>query len=114
MSPIEYTNRGFAIINFDDYNGLPCSVQESSLAEEKCLWVGVNDARPMILCREAARLGLTPADDNGWMPYPIPEQVSLSTRMHLTRNQARALAEILTHFADTGVLSATTSLTEEP
>lgn len=38
------------------------------------------------------------------MPYPIPEAVSLHTRMHLSRDQVRDLLPALQHFVDTGEL----------
>lgn len=36
------TERGFTIIEFDDDYGEPCSIQESSLMGEPCLWLGSN------------------------------------------------------------------------
>ena len=46
------TNRGFRRVDFTDRYGAACSLQESSLATEAAIWLGVND--PM-----ASRMHLT-------------------------------------------------------
>lgn len=98
------TGRGFDVLEFQDFYDAECSVQESSLADKQCVWVGVNDAKPQILASRAASYGVTTTETTGWIPYPIPEGVLLTTRMHLTRGQARKLASVLDYFADYGVL----------
>jgi hypothetical protein len=45
------TRRGFAIRHFTDLYGLPCSIQESSIATEEAIWFGVDEARRMHLTR---------------------------------------------------------------
>lgn len=104
----EKTSRGFAYMSFSDVHGNSCSIQKSSLAELDCIWIGLNDANAQILARHAIRLGLKPEEggdkDNGWVPYSIPEEVSLSTRMHLSREQVKALLPILRKFVKTGEL----------
>lgn len=45
LSKYSLTDRGFARLEFRDYNGMPCSVQKSSLAEVDCVWVGVDKQR---------------------------------------------------------------------
>jgi hypothetical protein len=87
------TERGFAVIDFEDRYDQSCSIQKSSLATEDAIWFGVNDADPKILVPNV-----------GWTKYPIPEEVSLSTRMHLTQDQVKELLPILQHFVDTGEL----------
>lgn len=42
---IEHTNRGFAFVKFIDRYGFECSLQKSSLAEEDCIWFGVQENR---------------------------------------------------------------------
>lgn len=102
------TGRGFAITKFQDRNDIGCSLQKSSIATEDCIWLGVDDAQPVIMARDAIRLGLKPVEggekDNGWVPFPVPQEVLMHTRMHLTRQQAKELAEALTYFADNGEL----------
>lgn len=39
------TDRGFAIIEFDDRNGDPCSMQKSSAANSDLFWLGRNTDR---------------------------------------------------------------------
>jgi hypothetical protein len=43
-------------------------------------------------------------DTTGWVPYPVPEDVLLSTRMHLTRDEVAELLPILKRFVETGEL----------
>lgn len=72
------TKRGALVGEFTDRYGASCSIQESSYPDEDCVWLGV----------EVDAMGeMTP---NG--------------RMHLTRDQARQLAEVLLHFAEVGAL----------
>ena len=71
------TKAGLLRAEFKDRFGSECSVQESSMAGEECIWVGVE------------------VDFNG---------VEVPQRMHLTREMARDLIEVLRHFARTGRL----------
>lgn len=100
LGKTEKTNRGFKTVKFKDYYGAPCSLQASSLAiYEKpgtsAIWLGVDDAAPKVLHGKAASLGVKTTATEGWVPYPIPEDVLLTTRMHLTREQVEALIEHL-------------------
>lgn len=101
---LKATPRGFDITNFKDRYGLNCSLQKSSLATEDCIWFGVDDADPKIMASDAARLGLPVEDDSGWVPFDIPQEVILHTRMHLTQEQVKELLPFLTLFAETGEL----------
>lgn len=78
--PIEFeaTRRGSLVGKFTDRFGAHCSLQESSYAEEECLWLGVE------------------VDSMG--------DALSSARMHLTRDLARQLAEALLYFAREGAL----------
>jgi len=102
------TERGFGRIEFEDFYGVKCSVQKSSLAEYDCIWLGCNGANPQIMARDAIRLGLKPIEggekDNGWVPFDVPDRVLMNTRMHLNREQVKALLPILKHFVKTGEL----------
>lgn len=107
MITYDKTQNGLLRANFADRNHNACSVQESSLAEEACLWLGMNEAHASIMAVDAEALGMdTKGQDWGWVPYPIPEQVLIPTRMHLTQEQVAALLPILQHFAATGELLA--------
>lgn len=86
------TNRGFSIINFNDLYDVECSLQKSSLATEDAIWLGVDDADPKII------------DGIGWVPYDIPDDVILNTRMHLNREQAKKLVDAINVFIETGDL----------
>lgn len=103
--PLEATQRGFTLGKFTDYYGAPCSIQKSSIATEDCIWLGVDDAQPKIMARDAINLGLpTSGETHGWVDYEIPKEVLLSTRMHLTQAMAKELLPLLHRFVETGEL----------
>jgi len=87
------THRGFALIEFTDRYGAKCSLQKSSLATEDAIWLGPDDADPK---------QLVPGE--GWQPVALPENINMTTRMHLTREQVAELLPVLNHFVDTGEL----------
>lgn len=72
------TQRGFSRVDFQDFYGKNCSLQKSSLATKDCIWLGANSGDHV----DGACLA----------------------RMHLTREQVRALLPLLHHFAETGEL----------
>jgi len=90
------TRRGFSLIEFKDFYGLECSIQKSSLATDDAIWIGIDNPNPQIMASKTKEGG------TGWVPYSIPEDVSLSTRMHLTVYQVKDLLPILTKFVETG------------
>lgn len=98
------TGRGFAIGEFTDRYGAKCSIQKSSLATEDAIWLGIDDADPQIMASDAKKLGIPTDQDTGWVKYKIPDEVLISTRMHLTQDMVRELLPILQRFAETGEL----------
>ena len=97
------TNRGFGRIDFTDRYNESCSLQASSLATEAAIWLGINDAHPQIMASDAIRLGIdTNHQTTGWVPFDIPSEVLMSTRMHLTQKEVRELLPLLQRFAETG------------
>lgn len=98
------TNRGFGLIEFIDRYGEPCNIQKSSLADEDAIWVGVANPSPQIMASDAWKLGVDTDESTGWIPYPLPKEVLLNSRMHLTREQVLAILPALQHFVDTGEL----------
>lgn len=85
------TERGFTRIEFIDRSNVKCSIEKSSLATEDAICLGVDYPDPKIFC-----IG------EGWVNYPIPENVLISTSMHLTVDQVKQLLPILQKFVDTG------------
>lgn len=75
---IDFTQRGFAVAKFTDRYGSICSIQDSSLASEAAIWLGVNTDFEGREC----------------------------TRMHLTQDMVRALLPMLTRFAETGSVAS--------
>lgn len=97
------TDRGFRKGIFKDRYGELCSIQKSSLATEDAVWLGIEDANSQIMQSNANKLGLAKIENPvGYMKYIVPEEVSMSTRMHLTRKQVKALLPILQKFVKTG------------
>lgn len=110
------TNRGFKKMTFEDRYNDECSLQESSLATENAIWFGIEDPKPQIMASDAVKLGHEdlldeskgPEKFNGWVEWPIPDEVSLSTRMHLTVPLIEELLPYLNYFAITGRLPSKT------
>lgn len=92
------TSRGFMVGEFTDRYGVPCSIQESSLATESALWLGVADSLPQVLVPGE---GWKAVDLNACFPG---RELHLATRMHLTRGMARQLIPLLQHFVTSGEL----------
>ena len=105
------TQRGFIKLLFKDSYNKHCSLQESSNAEDDFIWLGIENAEPLIMEQDAVKLGLISSDKPaaGWMDYPIPEEVLLHTRMHLSKEQATILGLKLLHFGTSGDISERTS-----
>jgi hypothetical protein len=92
------TARGFRLYTFTDRYGEKCSLQASSLASESAIWLGIDNPNPQIMASK------TPEGGTGWVPYKIPEDVMISTRMHLTVEQVKELLPILQAFVENGEL----------
>jgi len=99
------TSRGFDLVRFVDASGKKCSLQQSSIGDSSCIWLGIDGPDPQILKSQAVDLGLLPPGEvSGWMPYPIPDGVSINTKMHLGQKQIEDLIEILQNWLEHGTL----------
>ena len=85
------TERGFALISFEDYYGVECSLQKSSLADIDAIWFGCNNANPRQLIH-----------GSGWVEIDMPDEYIANTRMHLAQDQVKELLPHLIKFAKTG------------
>ena len=90
------THRGFALITFQDLYDTPCNIQKSSLAFDDAIWIGCEGR---VHQRKKWNKEHTSFD---WATWNTPENVSLNTRMHLTRKQVFQLLPILLKFILTG------------
>lgn len=103
------TKRGFEVLEFKDDYGVECNVQISS-AVEPHVWLGVPSPRASIMYKDAKDLGLNlekrfpETNEWGWCDFPIPKEVLMESRMHLTKKQAKELALVLLKFSRTGRL----------
>jgi uncharacterized protein (DUF342 family) len=95
------TQRGFEKILFSDQYNCQCSLQQSSSAEKARIWLGVENADPKVLASKARSFGIETNETTGWVPYPIPNEVLLTTRMHLDRKQVKELMKHLQNWLDT-------------
>lgn len=110
MNTVTKTQRGFELIEFKDCYDTPCSLQQSSVSYDddldrpgtSAVWLGTDDAMPKVMWRDAAAVGVETKATEGWVPYPIPEQVSLRTRMHLNREQVKELVAHLQAWLEEG------------
>ena len=118
MGNVIKTSRGFEAVEFEDAYGASCSLQQSSGIGDYAdslqrpgssfVWLGVNDGEPKILKSEAEAAGLELPEGeeiSGWMPYPIPDNVLITTRMHLNREQVHGLVARLNQWLSTGRFS---------
>jgi hypothetical protein len=103
------TNRGFSIIEFQDDCGEECNIQISSSVEPH-VWLGMSKPKAIIMWKDAKAIGLDlpkkypECNEYGWCDYPLPEDVRIFTRMHLTKKQSFKLALKLLKFAFSGRL----------
>lgn len=106
------THRGFPYIQFNDHYGERCSLQCSSMIGEyedaferpgsSCVWLGIDNPKPEVLASKAASVGVETSETTGWVEYPLPEDVHLSARMHLNREQVAGLISRLQEWLDSG------------
>ena len=93
---IKSTSRGFGYGEFEDANGIKCSIQESS-ANGTLIWLGVSNAEKSVK--------IMPPEGGGWKPFTIPPgTVLINDRMHLNQKQVRKLLPILHRFVETGYI----------
>ena len=107
------TSRGFNVTEFTDCYDAKCSIKNSSLATEDAIWFGINKAQPMIMASKAKKLGLKTNENTGWIPYPIPEEVLISTHMHLTDKMVEDILPSLIEFCITGDIHGQSSKAEK-
>lgn len=103
---------GFGYIEFVDRYGNKCSLQQSSVIGDyedsldrpgsSMVWLGIDDPRPRILASKAREHGIDTTETVGWINFPLSDDILLSTRMHLDREQVKELISNLQKWLDTG------------
>lgn len=99
---LKRTERGFNLIEFKDTYEKECWIQKSSIASYDAIWFGICKNEAKILASKAKDYGIETKETCGWVDYPIPKDVLLTTTMHLSREQVKELIPILQKFVDTG------------
>ena len=104
-----FTERGFYHLEFTDRYGEQCSLQESSLATEDAIWLGINEPKINEFWKEAA-----PAEKHltsKWetrskedLKQSPNNDICINGRMHLTRDMVKVLLPYLYNFVKTGEL----------
>jgi hypothetical protein len=92
---IKKTERGFKYAEFTDRYGAKCSIQNSSLATEDAIWLGLDDPKPRILIK-----------GEGWKDVKLPEDAYTNGRMHLTKEIVKELLPYLHQFVERGWIDA--------
>ncbi len=94
----EKTERGFSKGKFKDRDGMQCSIQESSIAAEACIWLGASKIEIQIgyPWREIS-------EEDIKSRFNATEIVG-NNRMHLNRKQVKELLPLLINFVETGEL----------
>lgn len=102
------TNRGFSLIEFKDRNNHKCTLQKSSIANEDCIWLGVDEPviqefYPYPRETEESYFEVTLEDLQTLKKRP-QNTIHAFSRMHLTREQVKELLPLLQKFVKTGEL----------
>lgn len=87
------TSRGFGIATFTDVNGYECSIQDSSTADKRCLWLGVSNPDVKVM-----------VPFTGWSKMTLPASSLIASRMHIDRKIAKQLIVLLQKFVDEGCI----------
>lgn len=100
LGPTEPGPNGFPRIVFEDNGGQACCLEVSSVILSghgeahpgtSGVLLGVVDVKPKIMAKHAAGVGVEQSSSVGWIEYPLPPQVHISSRMFLNRGQVNAL-----------------------
>jgi len=86
---LKRTLRGFAHAEFTDLYDTPCSIQDSSLATEDAIWLGVDHINA-----------------RHWEKVAGSDLEHIPARMHLSREMAAELIPILQRFVETGSIES--------
>ena len=89
--------RGFIYFEFDDTNGVACSVQESSNVEP-CIRFGSDKLGIREFVPELGWMNRTEFDEDG-------HHYIGNNRMHLNQSQVKKLLPLLKRFVETGKLT---------
>lgn len=88
---IKKNKSGFAEIEFNDRNDVPCSLVEA--AQPNTIWFGCNNLNPQEM-----------ASGKGWQPVKMPAGYAANTRMLLGQETVKQLLPFLMAFVRTGDL----------
>lgn len=99
---------GHGSVLFLDHNANTCELACSALVPTlegsgtDAIWLGVINPQPVVMAIHASAIGLPTTTREGWVPFPIPSHVLIPSRMHLCRDQVKALVASLQQWLETG------------
>lgn len=103
---------GWPSVEFKDLYQERCYVQMSSIVGgypdalqrpgTSALWLGMREVTAQVMAKDAAKVGVVTDQTVGWVPFPIPPEVMVTTSMHLSREQVEGLRDRLTEWLQTG------------
>lgn len=108
---VKTTSRGFPLVTFQDSNGEECSVQISSALDvdggfKYKLWAGCSN----LFVKEWVK---HPGAQYGtWVNVPLPQDQVSNVRMHLGKESATALRDLLNAYIESEGTSLETTTTE--
>jgi len=96
------SDRGFGISEFVDLKGTECSIQDSSLASEAAIWLGVQSVNPHKMEGEVLVTVKPPIDPIPISGFPwLNHDILYNTRMHLTIEHVETLIKEFNVFLST-------------
>lgn len=113
LGDLKETDRGFSMIEFNDYYNQTVTLQCSSVIIEdyedsfdkpgtSALWLGLKDPEVKFMAKDAEKLNLDIPEKTGWVDYPLPECVHVFQRAHLNREQVKGLIKRLNEWLENG------------
>lgn len=70
------------------------------------LWLNNMDSKPMIMADDAKRLGIRTSQEEGWIPFPLPDEVELFSAIHLTKDNIKELISRLSEWLEIGAFTS--------
>jgi len=103
---------GFPTVSFSDRDGSIGQIRMSSVIGNyadsidrpgtSALLLGIPQPNAVVRAKHAAAVGVETEKEEGWVEYPLPEEVLVDSYLHLDREQVCGLIARLQHWLDNG------------
>ncbi len=101
---IKRTETNFPYVEFKDWYDKDCKILASSLAEDRCIWVGLTDSHPELIVSNLESTDDGIVERYKVVPIELPDNINLSTKMLLNQEQVKKILPFLKKFAETGFI----------